>query len=86
DRFIVILPNTNQREAGELASRIEQTIERRSRRLPQLDSSRIKVTLSFAQSQKEEGATELVRRLERELKEPQSTAKNHRTSSQARRK
>ncbi len=66
DRFLVILPNTNEREALELAERIRQNVSTRTRKMQKL-SAGITVTLSVAQSRENEKSSEFARRLEKVL-------------------
>jgi len=67
DIFLIILPNTNKREAIELAERIRQNIPKRTRRISQL-SEGITVTLSVSQCEHNENATDFIKKMETLLK------------------
>jgi diguanylate cyclase (GGDEF)-like protein len=56
DSFLIILPNTNKREAGELAERIRINIEKRTSRIPKI-SHGVTVTMSVSQCDKKDTAT-----------------------------
>lgn len=70
-RFMVILPDTNQREARELANRLRLNIRDRTKRVRGVETG-IRITASVAQYGQEERSAEFVRRLETSLgsKEP----------------
>ncbi|MFW6254461.1 MAG: GGDEF domain-containing protein, partial [Chitinivibrionales bacterium] len=67
DQFLIILPNTNQREAFELAERIRQNIYKRTARMHNLPRG-ITVTLSVRQYGGDEKASGLISDLERILR------------------
>jgi diguanylate cyclase (GGDEF)-like protein len=66
-RFLIILPNTNQREAAELAERIQQNICERTKRI--FGTSGITVTLSVGQTMCDSNSVEFIKRLEMILEE-----------------
>jgi diguanylate cyclase (GGDEF)-like protein len=68
DRFFLILPNTNQREARELAERIRVQIYERTGRLSIL-SDGVTATLSVGQCSHTDSSIDFVRRIERVLDE-----------------
>ncbi|MBN1761233.1 MAG: diguanylate cyclase [Chitinispirillaceae bacterium] len=74
-RFFLILPNTNQREAKELAERIRMQIFQRTGRLSSLKEG-INSLLSVGQSTDNDSSIDFLRRIERKLDE----AKQHRES------
>jgi diguanylate cyclase (GGDEF)-like protein len=63
ERFLIILPNTNKREATELAERIRENVATRSKRSPDITKG-ITLTLSVAQSSNTDKSTELTKHLE----------------------
>ena len=65
-RFFLILPNTNQREAKELAERIRSQIFQRTARLSSL-SGGISSLLSVGQSTDKDTSIDFLRRIERKL-------------------
>jgi diguanylate cyclase (GGDEF)-like protein len=69
DRFLVVLPNTNKREALELAERLRQNIAERTKRLRGSDSSGVTATLSVGQMPAGAGSIELIKHLEAILEE-----------------
>lgn len=75
DRFLVILPNTNEREALELAERIRQNVHTRTLKTQKL-SDGITVTLSVAQCRENEKSSEFSRRLEQVLENGKSERRN----------
>ncbi len=66
ERFFLILPNTNRREAIELAERIRARIHERTKRL-NLISNGVTATLSVSQCSNTDFSIELVSRMERVL-------------------
>ncbi|MBN1307429.1 MAG: diguanylate cyclase [Chitinispirillaceae bacterium] len=68
DRFFLILPNTNLREAKELAERIKVRIHQRTGRLSMLPQS-VTATLSIGQCSHTDSSIEFIRRIERVLHE-----------------
>lgn len=71
--FLVMLPNTNKREALELAERLKNNISQRTSRIPELTSAAIRVTIALGQCSKEDTAAEFIKRLERLLESARST-------------
>jgi len=67
DRFLLILPNTNGREAMELAERLRQNVSQRTKRIEGL-SQGVTLTLSVGQCNIDESANELMKQLETTLK------------------
>ncbi len=67
DQFLIILPNTNQREAVELAERIRQNVHERTSRLHNLAHG-ITVTLSVRQCAGDEKASGFISNIEGTLK------------------
>lgn len=67
DQFLIILPNTNQREAVELAERIRHNVYQRTSRLNNLAHG-ITVTLSVRQCPKDEKASAFISNIDRTLK------------------
>jgi len=68
DRFFLILPNTNQREAKELAERIRVQIPERTARISMM-SGGVTVSLSVGQCSHSDSSMDFVRRIERVLDE-----------------
>lgn len=68
-RFLVILPNTNHREASELAARLCGNIRSRTARMKGLESRRLAVGSSVRQLCDEESSVEFLRRIESELEQ-----------------
>ncbi len=68
DRFLLILPNTNGREARELAERIRVQIFERTGRLSIVNEG-LTVTLSVGQCSQEDTSADFIRRLENVLEE-----------------
>lgn len=66
DRFLIILPNTNKREAFELAERIRKNVFTRTKRIPELPKG-ITITLSVGQCDSDEKSIDLTKRVEKEL-------------------
>jgi diguanylate cyclase (GGDEF)-like protein len=75
DRFLVILPNTNQREARELAERLRQSIPRRTARIPSLNRG-ITATLAVSQVLQDERSVAFMRRIEGLLKKGKDQQRN----------
>lgn len=75
DRFLIILPNTNKREAMELAERLRNNVHERTKRLEGL-SRGVTITLSVGQSTREDSSTDLLKRLESTLVEGKKKARN----------
>lgn len=68
DRFFLILPNTNQREAKELAERIRVQIYERTKKLSTLAAG-VTATLSVGQCEHADSSLEFIRRIERILED-----------------
>jgi diguanylate cyclase (GGDEF)-like protein len=75
DRFLLILPNTNKREAAELAERLRQNIQDRTKRIKALPSG-VTVSLSVGQSSKEGKSPEFMKSLEYTLEEGKKKGRN----------
>lgn len=75
DRFLLILPDTNSREAKELAERIRINIIKRTRRLNELAEGAT-ATLSVGQCTHEESSIEFLHRIEHLI-----PAENHSTGN-----
>jgi diguanylate cyclase (GGDEF)-like protein len=76
DRFLIILPNTNKREAMELAERLRQNIFERTKRVHGLESSGVTVTLSVGQMAGAASSLELMKHLEAILEEGKKNKRN----------
>lgn len=63
NHFLLILPNTNKREALELAERLKNNICERTKKIPGL-SGGIPITLAVGQSSKEDTSADFNKRLE----------------------
>jgi diguanylate cyclase (GGDEF)-like protein len=63
DRFLIILPNTNKREAVELAERIRVNVFKRTERNPELKKG-ITATLSVTQCGADDSSTDVTGRME----------------------
>lgn len=76
DQFLVVLPNTNKREAQELAERIRRNVRMRTRKQGELDGP-VTITASVDQSTPDKGgAAEFVKHLESILKRGKDTARD----------
>lgn len=62
DRFLLILPNTNKREAMELAERIRENVSTRTTKVHGLPTG-VTVTLSVGQCAKDDSSTDFLKRL-----------------------
>jgi diguanylate cyclase (GGDEF)-like protein len=67
NRFLIILPNTNKREAYELAERIRQNICERTKRI--FGASGVTATLSAGQTMSTSNSVEFMKHLEIILEE-----------------
>ncbi|MBD3346256.1 MAG: diguanylate cyclase [Chitinivibrionales bacterium] len=67
EKFVVILPNTNKREAQELADRLCKDIQDRSSRIASI-TGKVKVTASVGQCAPEDKSVEFMKRLDNMLK------------------
>jgi diguanylate cyclase (GGDEF)-like protein len=75
DRFLLILPNTNKREAVELAERIRDNICQRTKRIEGLQTD-VTVTLSVGQCTKDDTSTEFIKKLVSALEDGKKRKKN----------
>ena len=75
DRFMLILPNTNKREAMELAERIRHNVFERTKRIEELPAG-VTITLSVGQCAKEDTSNDFLRRLESTLEEGKRKGRN----------
>jgi diguanylate cyclase (GGDEF)-like protein len=75
DRFLLILPNTNKREASELAERLRSNIEKRTSRIKGLPSG-VTVTLAVGQSSKEDNSAGFMKSLQNTLEEGKEKGRN----------
>ncbi|MGA2507584.1 MAG: diguanylate cyclase [Chitinispirillaceae bacterium] len=62
--FLLMLPNTNKREAMELAERLQNNIRERTNRIPGLAAGGITITIAVGQCSKDDAATDFIKRLE----------------------
>lgn len=75
DRFLLILPNTNKREALELAERLRVNVQDRTKRIEGLNDG-ITVTISVGQCANEETSTTFLKHLEITLENGKKQARN----------
>lgn len=75
DRFLLILPNTNKREAIELAERLRINVHDRTKRIEGLPDG-ISVTISVGQCANEETSTSFLKHLETTLENGKKQARN----------
>lgn len=75
DRFMIILPNTNKREAMELAERLRSNVHDRTKRLEGL-SGGVTITLSVGQCSRDDTSTDFLKRLESTLLEGKKKGRN----------
>ncbi|HMD68810.1 MAG TPA: GGDEF domain-containing protein [Chitinivibrionales bacterium] len=75
DRFLIILPNTNRREACELAERLRANVGERTGRIKGL-SAGVTATLAAGQSSKESASAEFMKSLECTLEEGKKKSRN----------
>jgi diguanylate cyclase (GGDEF)-like protein len=61
--YVLILPNTNKREALELAERLKTNISQRAHRIPELQGG-IPITFAVGQCSKDDTSTDFIKRLE----------------------
>jgi len=64
DLFLLMLPNTNKREALELAERLKNNICQRINRIPELSTEGIPVAIALGQCSKDDTAADFIKRLE----------------------
>jgi diguanylate cyclase (GGDEF)-like protein len=62
DRFLLILPNTNKREALELAERIRDNVSERTKRMQGLPTG-VTITLSVGQCTKDDSSSDFLKHL-----------------------
>jgi diguanylate cyclase (GGDEF)-like protein len=62
--FLLIVPNTNKREAMELAERLQSNISQRTHRIPGLSAGDISITIAVGQCSKDDTASDFINRLE----------------------
>jgi diguanylate cyclase (GGDEF)-like protein len=75
DRFMLILPNTNKREAMELADRLRQNVHERTKRIEGLQNG-VTVTLSVGQCTYDDTSTDFLKQLERTLEDGKKKSRN----------
>jgi len=75
DRFLIILPNTNRREAVELAERLRENVEKRTALIDDLPAG-VTITLSAGQSHADVNSSDFMRRLENTLIEGKKRQRN----------
>ncbi len=75
DRFLLILPNTNKREALELAERLRVNVNKRTTRIEGLPTG-VTITLSVAQSVPDISSSEFMKQLENTLIEGKKRQRN----------
>ena len=61
--YVLILPNTNKREALELAERLKSNISQRAQRIPELQGG-IPIAFAVGQCTKDDTSTDFIKRLE----------------------
>jgi len=76
DRFLIVLPNTNIREAQELAQRLRLNVAERTKRIEGLDFSGVTATLSVGQMPGSGGSVEFIKHLETILQEGKKKKRN----------
>jgi diguanylate cyclase (GGDEF)-like protein len=77
DRFLIILPNTNKREAVELADRLRVSINERTRRISGLaEHNGVTVTISVCQCDHTKQTPELLKQLEHLLNSGKQKQRN----------
>jgi len=64
DLFLLMLPNTNKREALELAERLKNNICQRINQIPELSTEGIPLTIALGQCSKDDTAADFIKRLE----------------------
>jgi diguanylate cyclase (GGDEF)-like protein len=75
DRFLLILPNTNKREALELAERLRANVQERTKRMEGLTDG-VTVTIAVGQCPNEETSTSFLKHLETTLENGKKQARN----------
>jgi diguanylate cyclase (GGDEF)-like protein len=75
DRFLLILPNTNKREASELTERLRQNIKERTKRIKGLTTG-VTATLSVGQASRDDKSAEFMKSLENVLEEGKKKERN----------
>jgi diguanylate cyclase (GGDEF)-like protein len=72
--FLLMLPDTNKREALELAERLKNNICLRINRIPGISVHSVRVIIALGQCSKEDTAAEFIKRLEHLAETEKSTA------------
>jgi diguanylate cyclase (GGDEF)-like protein len=75
ERFLLILPNTNKREALELAERLRHNVNERTKRIEGFPTG-ASITLSVCQCLKEDSSVEFLKRLENTLEKGKNQSRN----------
>ncbi len=75
DRFLLILPNTNKREAMELAERIRENVSSRTNKIQDLPG-KVTVTLSVGQCTKDDSSSDFLKRLVTILEDGKKRGRN----------
>lgn len=75
DRFLLILPNTNKREAQELAERIRENVAQRTKTIPNY-SRGVSITLSVGQCTKDDSSMDYLKKLFNTLDEGKAKKRN----------
>jgi len=75
DSFLLILPNTNKREAQELAERIREYVVQRTRTIPNY-SNGVTITLSVGQCTKDDSSMDYLKKLVNTLNEGKAKKRN----------
>jgi diguanylate cyclase (GGDEF)-like protein len=75
DRFVLILPNTNKREAMELAERLSVNVKSRTSRIAELESG-VSITASVGQCAPEDSSLDFMYRMDRTLERGKSTKRD----------
>jgi diguanylate cyclase (GGDEF)-like protein len=75
DLFLIILPNTNKREAIELAERIRENVNKRAERSPEIGRV-ISITLSVTQCGSDDKSFDITKRMESILEGGRQQEKN----------
>jgi diguanylate cyclase (GGDEF)-like protein len=63
--ILLVLPNTNKREALELAERLKSNICLRVNRVPELSAENVRIAIALGQCSKEDTSADFIKRLER---------------------
>jgi diguanylate cyclase (GGDEF)-like protein len=73
-RFLLMLPDTNKREARELAERLKNNICVRIGRIPEFSAGSIRITIALGQCIQSDTAADFIKRLERLAETGERTA------------